>query len=469
MIWFFYFLLIILFIETTIYLNLLSKIFEIFKNLFRILNVIKKKDVSDKVKTKKINKIFFNSLFFFSIIFFLCLTFYFFIYYSLNFLQINKNYFLEFLFSFKSIIFGLLFVSFYFHVKNRIYPKKNLQNYNFIAKLFYSIVFNFNFINIIFFKIEKLFFLKNKNKNKKLIFISGLARCGSTALLNLIHSSDLFSSLKYSNMPIILSPNIWGKISKFFSSKHNIVERYHNDGIAIHENSPESFEEVFWKIFLEDKYVCENKIKKIEIQDKYLKDYENFIELINLSEKKNYYISKNNLNIIRYDNLSNFFYNNSIFFVIFREPINHSYSLYKFHKNFKSIQSNDDFGLDYMNYLGHYEGGLNHKIIEFEENLISYEIDNPNYWLVYWINFYESIAKSIEQNKIQNIVLLSYEEIAKDNNKIKNYLSKYGITETLNFKEHFINKNKKKIPLEFDEINCIIAKKLYKKLINQQY
>ena len=57
-----------------------------------------------------------------------------------------------------------------------------------------------------------------------------------------------FASLTYQDMPFILSPNIWSKLNK-----NSIVidkqERAHNDGIKIDTNSPEAFEEIFWKTF----------------------------------------------------------------------------------------------------------------------------------------------------------------------------------------------------------------------------
>ena len=82
-----------------------------------------------------------------------------------------------------------------------------------------------------------------KNKN---IFITGLARAGTTAVLNLIDSSNKFASLRYKYMPFILSPRL-AKVFSNFSNKSSLQkERFHGDGIKININSPECLDEPFW-------------------------------------------------------------------------------------------------------------------------------------------------------------------------------------------------------------------------------
>ena len=73
-----------------------------------------------------------------------------------------------------------------------------------------------------------------------------MARSGSTILLNSIYKTDIFASLTYADMPFVLAPNLWSKIS-LIRSKSNLIlkERAHKDGIKISTSSPEAFEEVF--------------------------------------------------------------------------------------------------------------------------------------------------------------------------------------------------------------------------------
>ena len=89
------------------------------------------------------------------------------------------------------------------------------MEYNFIHKKFHELVFKFPIINRKLFNLEKFLFKSKYNSLKEShVFITGLPRSGTTAILNLLFSSNKFASLKYSNMPFILSPNI----SKKFNS-----------------------------------------------------------------------------------------------------------------------------------------------------------------------------------------------------------------------------------------------------------
>ena len=85
------------------------------------------------------------------------------------------------------------------------------------------------------------------------IFITGLARAGTTILLNAMYKSNVFASLSYADMPFVLAPNLWSKIS-FIKKDLEFKERAHGDGIKISAESPEAFEEVFWKTFADEEY-----------------------------------------------------------------------------------------------------------------------------------------------------------------------------------------------------------------------
>ena len=94
------------------------------------------------------------------------------------------------------------------------------------------------------YEIEKLFLDKDLSlRNEYHVFITSLPRSGTTILLNYLDSTNLFASLKYLNMPFIMSPNI----SKFlYRKKIKKKERLHNDGLKYDLESPEAFDEVFF-------------------------------------------------------------------------------------------------------------------------------------------------------------------------------------------------------------------------------
>ncbi|MEL0243865.1 MAG: sulfotransferase family protein, partial [Gammaproteobacteria bacterium] len=87
------------------------------------------------------------------------------------------------------------------------------------------------------FDIEKTFFSDTSSYGDH-VFVVGMARSGTTAILNAIHQSEEFASLSYQDMPFILAPNFWAK----FSSKRDTdpMDREHEDGIKISVKSPEA-------------------------------------------------------------------------------------------------------------------------------------------------------------------------------------------------------------------------------------
>ena len=108
------------------------------------------------------------------------------------------------------------------------------------------------------FDIENLIVPYNKNIDDKHVFVAGLARSGSTILLNAIYDSNLFASSSYLDMPFILAPNLWKKLQKKNIDYNKFIERSHKDGVKISIKSPEAFEEVFWKTF---EHAEDSKIK----------------------------------------------------------------------------------------------------------------------------------------------------------------------------------------------------------------
>ena len=315
-----------------------------------------------------------------------------------------------------------------------------MENYSFLQKFLHDFVLSKKIINKSLFEIEKKLFLKNQNiKDESHIFISGLPRSGTTSLLNFIYFSNEFGSLKYKNLPFVFAPNF----SKFFN-KENIVkkERAHKDGILYDIDSPEAFDEIFFSY--------NNEFIKNELLS--------YIQLILISEKKKKYLSKNNSNYKRI-NLIRSLLPNTIFLIPIREPLYHSYSLYKQHLLFNELQSQNDFVRRYMNYLGHNEFGLNHR--SWNKPIKFKNFKTVDYWLEQWFLFYKNIYDNI--NLSESCLIVVYEELT-NTNYIKKLIETLNINrlDNLNF-NYFRNSNKKMIDINYDENNYQKAVILYDK------
>lgn len=320
-----------------------------------------------------------------------------------------------------------------------------MQNYNLIQKTLHNLCFNFSIINKSLYELEKLFFLKkthlNSTQNQKHVFITGLPRSGTTCLLNYIYNNGEYASLKYENMPFLFSLNINSKV--YNQKDFDPIVRAHNDRISFNLNSPEAFDEVFLNSF-------NSQELKYEII--------NYISLILKFNDKNTYLSKNNKNYERINFLKSIF-PNSKFIIPFRHPLQHSISLLKQQNNFTKLQNKEKFILNYMNFLGHNEFGLNHKPwftpkFYFNKNEI-------NYWLEQWIKFYDFIylkykdeanyCKFVCYDKLDNSLYLK---------RLNNFLQIDNKTLT-----KFDVSSKKNLE-KFDNDLFLIAIELYEKLNN---
>jgi len=145
-----------------------------------------------------------------------------------------------------------------------------MNNYTFLQKKLHKISLQNNLIKKSLFEIEKILFLNQNNiNNNNHIFITGLPRSGTTILLNFFYQSNEYASLTYKDMPFVLSPNILSKLVK--NNKVDPKERIHKDGIKYDQDSPDTFDEVFFLTFTKNSYQ-ENYSKYISlIMKKYQK------------------------------------------------------------------------------------------------------------------------------------------------------------------------------------------------------
>jgi len=304
-----------------------------------------------------------------------------------------------------------------------------LSRYSSSQKLLHIIALSSSFLREAFFDLEKSFFLNEDFEiDSRHVFISGMARSGTTILLNAIYETNEFASLTYKDMPFILSPNIWSKLSKNNALEEK-QERAHNDGIKIDTNSPEAFEEVFWKTFDDSD------------SDSY-KEFKYFVQLLCLKYKKKRYLSKNNQNIKRINHLINN-YPNSKIIVPFREPLQHSFSLFTQHKKFISLQKNDKFIRKYMSLIGHSEFGLDY-IPQIDKNLKYSDTHNIDHWLEQWYLTHNMFIQFLNSSQV---LFVCYEELCKNHFFYKSILDFIDI----NFVHDFnFSLSKKEINLEYD-------------------
>jgi hypothetical protein len=217
-------------------------------------------------------------------------------------------------------------------------------------------------------------------------------------------------------MPFVLMPGAWKKIS----GRRNpglLRERAHGDGVFINVDSPEAFEEIFWRIFCGNDYIQKDRLLPTKISKSTLEKFRRFVHNALTSatlHEQDRYLSKNNNNVLRLGYIKKAFPQSHIV-ISLREPLQHATSLLQQHLRFTAIQTADKFALDYMNWLGHFEFGLNQKCFFFGDESNFFEMmahpkNSINFWLLNWKNYYRYI---LEQDSM-DLILFDYDKFCSD-------------------------------------------------------
>lgn len=263
--------------------------------------------------------------------------------------------------------------------------KKEQSSYSELSQLLHRLVLNNYNVGLKLFKREA----KQKKDlplKEEFIIISGLARAGTTSLMNQLLNIEGFRSLSYANMPFLLSPNTWRKIYK--PKDKSTSERSHKDGIKIGLNSNEALEEYFFKALAADEYIKEDHLKEYELSADEYQDYLKYQTLVRKKES-DVYLAKNNNFLLRYKSIRK---QNPhfVFVILFRHPLFHAASLLEKHLLYSEMQTNDGFVEEYMDWLGHHEFGLNQKAFRFgQQTIVEGDKSQLDYWLKVWINYYQ--------------------------------------------------------------------------------
>lgn len=268
------------------------------------------------------------------------------------------------------------------------------NKYSLFEQLLHKVSIGNSIFNEVSFDLEKgIFLTKSSNINPKLIVISGLARSGTTSLLNHLNKEGIGHSLSYQDLPFLFMPHL-SKRWRWQKNTSEPTERAHGDNILINEDSPEAIDEIFWKNQLRDTYIDSKYLSIHPLSENDLQEYKNFIQLHLGKSRKSIYLTKNNNSILRIKALMSQSKLDVNFLFAIRNPFDHARSLLKQHVQFSKMHAQDSFSLAYFNSLGHFEFGLNLKFFDLKNDSLNTQLHELNpmqldYWLVTWLNYYQ--------------------------------------------------------------------------------
>jgi hypothetical protein len=193
------------------------------------------------------------------------------------------------------------------------------------------------------------------------VYICGLARSGSTVLLEMLARHPDLTAHRYQDFPFLFTPYWWNTLLKFTSfGGKQAKERAHGDGIMVTPESPEAMEEILWMAFFDHLHnpnqsnVLDANTHNAAFESFYL----SHIQKLLLARKRARYVSKGNYNISRMAYLQRMS-PDARFIIPIRDPVSHVVSLMKQHKRFCEAGNADPRATAHMSQVGHFEFGLN--------------------------------------------------------------------------------------------------------------
>lgn len=257
------------------------------------------------------------------------------------------------------------------------------------------------------------------------IFICGLARSGTTILLECLAQHPDTATHRYRDYPGVLAPVFWDHVSKrLYDNKSQPTERAHGDGIAVTPDSPEAIEEMIWMTFSPQAHdpAQDNSIGRGGVIPEFAQFYRHHIRKLLWLRGGRRYLSKGNYNLARLSALIEMF-PDALFLVPLRDPMSHIASLMRQHALFCTAEARHPAALRYLQRVGHFEFGLDRRPLNLGnadstravQDLWS-EGREVEGWSYYWAAVHDFLADRLEKDLAvrQATLLVPFEDLCAD-------------------------------------------------------
>ena len=211
-----------------------------------------------------------------------------------------------------------------------------------------------------------------KTAIKAPIYVAGLARSGSTFLLEALAEHADTATHRYKDFPPVFTPYWWNRFLSFMPAKEATpFERTHKDGIKITEESPEAFEESLWTAFFPNLHDPETNalLDRDASNPEFEKFYRDHIQKLLAVRGGKRYLSKGNYNLTRLAYLQKIF-PDARFVLPLRAPAWHIASLIKQHRLFSEGLKDNPKAKAHMRRVGHFEFGPDRRPINADGGAI---------------------------------------------------------------------------------------------------
>lgn len=261
------------------------------------------------------------------------------------------------------------------------------------------------------------------------IYVSGLARSGSTILLEILNSHPATGSHQYRDFPPVFTPFWWNRYLDLTPTKaEEPAERAHKDRIRVTSESPEAMEEPLWMAHFPDCHEPDGRqvLNRAASHPEFEEFYLNHLKKVLLVRGKDRYLAKGNYNVTRLDYLFRLL-PGARFIVPVRDPVAHVASLLKQHRLFREAGEENPKVTDHLRRVGHFE---------FGPGRLAVRVDDPEgydqtleFWAQgreaegyarQWAMTYGYVAKLLKDNPdlADATLILRYEDLCADPERV---------------------------------------------------
>lgn len=254
------------------------------------------------------------------------------------------------------------------------------------------------------------------------VYVCGLARAGTTILLEALSSHPDVGTHRYSDYPLVHLPYWWSRLSgHMLKSDAPPVERDHGDRILVTPHSPEAMEEALWMSFFPDLHNAD-KSQVLDSRTKneaFERHYRAHVGKLLLAREKSRYVCKGNYNISRLSYLHKLFAD-ARFIIPVREPHAHIQSLMRQHAHFSGGLAGNDKAREHLRRVGHFEFGPDRTPINvgFARDIVGLwqRGEEVRGWARYWARLHGFLARQLRLsgNLDGTALLIRYEDFCED-------------------------------------------------------
>jgi hypothetical protein len=292
----------------------------------------------------------------------------------------------------------------------RIEPEKHKQ-FDFPAPMYFIAKMAHQFPSVAngLHKTESIYLRKRLRKYTidRPIYVTGMARAGTTITLEMLSQHPDVAAHRYLHMVLPYAPHLIQLLANVLPLMKSPVERLHKDRMLVTRDSPEAVEEILWQRFFANAVdeTQSNILGSDTRHPEFERFYNEHIRKLIFNQRSTRYAAKNNYNVSRMEYLQRMF-PDVRFIVVIRNPFDHIASLAKQDMILGALERADPRLLDWTKIIGHREFGSARICINLDSSetvrSIRHLWESPDTyaqgWAVYWNAVYSYVHEKLESN-----------------------------------------------------------------------